>query len=223
MVAPNYGLEHLTYLMQMPYYRHVLLRRLPLHRFERTGTFWDKTPIFLRAPVPLVHTFNHLPMNGPPFILSFESELPFYLGPHRDWQHRLGYRLLAGSRCRALLSLSDTAGALARQKFTDMGLPEIAAKIQTFRGAVLPSRQQGQRSYGAEATPLRLIFVGADGLRKGIAPVLQAIPGFGPVVLLQSLAIARSLDSDGTACCWTGSASKKSIGVPKRSSGCFWA
>lgn len=175
VIAPNYGLEHLSYIMDLPEYRHVLLRRLPLQRLERNGTFWDKTPVLLNPPVSLIHTFNHLPMNGPPFIISFEMELPFYLGRHRDWQHRLGHGLLASPRCRAILSLSDTAGDLARAKFEAAGRPEIAAKIQTFRGAVLPSRQTGGRDDADGEGPLRLIFVGADGLRKGIVPLLDAI------------------------------------------------
>jgi glycosyltransferase involved in cell wall biosynthesis len=175
VIAPSYGMEHLSYIMDLPAYRHVVLRRLPLHRFERNSTFWDKTPVLVHAPVPLVHTFNHLPMNGPPFVVSFELELPFYLHRHRDWQHRIGHRLLASPRCRAILSLSDTAGDLARRKFTALGRPEIAAKIQTFRGAVLPSWQEGRQDGDRTDGPLRLLFVGADGLRKGIVPLLDAV------------------------------------------------
>jgi glycosyltransferase involved in cell wall biosynthesis len=175
VIAPSYGMEHLSYLMDLPAYRHVVLRRLPLQRLERNGTFWDKTPVLFHAPVPLVHTFNHLPMNGPPFVVSFELELPFYLMRHRGWQHRIGHRILASPRCRAILSLSDTAGDLARRKFAAAGLPEIAAKIQTFRGAVLPSWQAGKPPETGKDGPLRLLFVGADGLRKGIVPLLDAV------------------------------------------------
>lgn len=177
VVAPNYGLEHLSYLMDVPGYRHVLLRRVPLHRLERRGTFWDKTPVFLRAPVPLMHTFNHLPMNGPPFVLSFEMELPFYLGQPRAWQLRLGHRLLASRRCRAILCLSETYARQARAKFEVLGLPEVAAKIGTFRGAVVPSRRPhpAEDGWSREGEPLRLLFVGADALRKGLVPLLEAV------------------------------------------------
>ncbi|MEM6412622.1 MAG: glycosyltransferase family 4 protein [Pseudomonadota bacterium] len=180
VIAPNYGLEHVSYLLKPPGYRHVLLRRIPFHRLERRGTFWDKTPVLLRAPVPLVHTFNHVPMNGPPFVVSFESELPFYLGPQRAWQHRIGHALLASERCRAILSFSDWAADLARKKFHDAGLPEISGKIAIFRGAVVPSQTPDRRIFDppatwSEKTPLRLIFVGGDGLRKGIAPLLDAV------------------------------------------------
>ncbi len=175
VVAPNYGLEHVTYLLQMPDYRHVRVRRVPLHRFERGGTFWDKTPIVLGARTPLVHTFNMAPLTGPPFVMTFEMEIPYYLGRHRPWQHRIGHRILASDRCRGLLSFSDTAADLARAKFDALGQPGISAKIETFRGGVLPSEQDGPRDYAEGDAPLRLLFVGADGIRKGLVPLLDAV------------------------------------------------
>ena len=175
VVAPNYGLEHVSYLMQLESYRHIKIHRLPLHRLERGGTFWDKTPIVIGARVPLVHTFNMIPMTGPPFVMTFEMEIPYYLGRHRPWQHAIGHRLMASDRCRGLLSFSDTAADLARARFTDLGRPEIAARIETFRGGVLPSLSDAPRSYSDGDTPLRLLFVGADGIRKGLAPLLDAV------------------------------------------------
>ena len=181
ILSPNYGLEHLSYLMDLPDYRHVLIRRLPLHRLERRGrTFIDKTPIVLRAPVPLIHTFNQLPVNGPPFVISFKFKVPFYLGPDRPWQNAIGRRILASPRCRGILALSETASTLVRNRFEAEGETEIAAKIHTFRGAVVPSRQSpaqmaARDDASRDSGPLRLIFVGADGLRKGIVPLLDAV------------------------------------------------
>lgn len=176
VVAPNYGLEHVTYLLEMERYRHVEVRRLPLHRLERGGsTFWDKTPVVLRAGVPLVHTFNMAPMSGPPFVMTFEMELPYYLGRHRAWQHKIGHAILASDRCRGLLSFSDTAADLARAKFEALGRSDIASKISTFRGGVRASATPGPRTDLDGTGPLRLLFVGADAIRKSLLPLLEAV------------------------------------------------
>lgn len=175
VVAPNYGLEHVSYLMTLPEYRHVRVHRLPLHRLERRGTFWSMTPVVVGARVPLVHTFNMLPATGPPFVMTFEMEIPYYLGAPRDWQHRLAHRIMASDRCRGLLSFSETAATLARTKFTDLGLPGIAGKIEVFRGGVLPSETDAPPDYSGAGAPLRLLFVGADGIRKGLIPLLDAV------------------------------------------------
>ncbi|MBU2994068.1 glycosyltransferase family 4 protein [Octadecabacter sp. 1_MG-2023] len=177
VIAPNYGLEHVSYLMDVPRYAHTVVRRVPLQRLERkrSGNFWGNTPIVVRPHVPLLHTFNMLPMNGPPFVVTLEARLPFYLGPHRDWQHKIGHAILGSDRCRKILAFSDTAAMLARRKFTALNRPDIVNKIITFRGAVLPSDTEQPRSDPKPDAPLRLIFVGANGLRKGIIPLLDAI------------------------------------------------
>jgi glycosyltransferase involved in cell wall biosynthesis len=179
VIAPNYGLEHVSYLMDVPGYAHTVVRRVPFQRLERMlksrGNFWGNTPLVVRPRVPLLHTFNMLPMNGPPFVVTLEARLPFYLGPHRDWQHKIGHAILGSDRCRGILAFSDTAATLARRKFDRLDRPDIVAKITTFRGAVLPSNQDVPRSAPKPDDPLRLIFVGANGLRKGIIPLLDAI------------------------------------------------
>src|SRR3982751_2886615 len=90
VVAPHYNLERLSYLLPVPGYRFVTLRRLPLHRLEKGGTFWGNTPLLLDRSVPLVHTWNMLPPNARRFVISFELELPRYLGRPRPWQMRTG-------------------------------------------------------------------------------------------------------------------------------------
>ena len=175
VIAPNYGLEHLTYLLNLPDYAHVKLRRIPFHRLERGGTFFDINAVLIRTGLRLVHTFNHLPVNGGPFVNSFESELPFYLGPHREWQHRIGHRLLASDRCKALLSISEIAARNARAKFTDLGLPEVVDKMEVFRGAVRLSTETEERRYSEPNEPLRVLLVGLSGFHKGVVPLLDAV------------------------------------------------
>lgn len=175
VVAPNYGLEHVTYLMRLAEYRHVRVQRLPLHRLERRGSFLKMTPLVVGARVPLLHTFNMLPLTGPPFVMSFEMEIPYYLGKPRAWQHKLAYKIMASDRCRGLLAFSDTAAEQARTKYTDLGRQDIAAKITTFRGGVLAAKTDSQRNYSDRTAPLRLLFVGADAIRKGLMPLIGAI------------------------------------------------
>jgi glycosyltransferase involved in cell wall biosynthesis len=189
VVAPHYNLERLSYLLPVHGYRFVTLRRLPLQRLETGGTFWANTPILLDRSVPLVHTWNMLPPNARRFVISFELELPRYLGRPRAWQMRMGLRLLSSRRCRAILALSDIAARLAREQLSEAGHVDAANKVRTFRGAVMPSRHDAEMS-GAPATPpvatpprddasasvpLRLLFVGADGIRKGLIPTLDAL------------------------------------------------
>jgi len=71
---------------------------VPPYRVERSGTFWRQTPLVLDHPVSLVHTFNELPVGMRPFVVSFENELPRYLGTPSHWQLDAGYALLASGR-----------------------------------------------------------------------------------------------------------------------------
>lgn len=174
VLAPSYGLEHVTYMLEVPGYRHVLRRRIPFHRLERSGTFWNMTPVILPPSVPLVHTFNMLPVNARRFVTTFELELPRYLGPGRKWQHRIGHKLLESNRCRALLALSDIASEIAKRNLRRGGFDQAASKIRVFRGGVLPSTASEPKQYAGGKAALRLLFVGGDGFRKGIIPLIEA-------------------------------------------------
>ncbi|MCA1993208.1 MAG: glycosyltransferase family 4 protein [Coleofasciculus sp. S288] len=175
IIAPHYGLERVSYMLPVKDYQFVRLKQLPLHRFERSGTFWHYTPIVLDRSVPLIHTFNMLPFNGERFIVSFEAELPRYLEQRREWQYRIGYGIMSSKRCAALLALSEVACRLAKQQMHEAGFPEIAAKISVFRGAV-PLGEPSAHPIPKPATQsLKLLFVGADGFRKGLVPLVEAI------------------------------------------------
>src|SRR5437867_8429551 len=98
VVAPHYNLERLSYLLPVPGYRFVTVKRLPLHRLEKRGSFWSHTPLLLDRSLPLIHTWNLLPVNARRFVVSFELELPRYLGKPRAWQMSVGRRLLSSER-----------------------------------------------------------------------------------------------------------------------------
>lgn len=171
VVAPHYNLERVSYLLPVAGYEFGTVRRLPLHKLEKSGTFWANTPLVLDRSAHLLHTFNMLPLNGA-FVVTFELELPRYLGQPRPWQIRLGRELLQRQRCKAILALSDLAAGLARRGLEGAGFAEAARKVSVFRGAVSPGRV---KEPSTRRGPLRLLFVGADGFRKGLVPTLDAL------------------------------------------------
>ncbi len=70
IVAPGYGTEKVSYGLRPSGYSFHKVLRLPVHRFERHGTFWNHTPLLLDHPVELVHTFNELPYGMRPFVVT---------------------------------------------------------------------------------------------------------------------------------------------------------
>lgn len=177
IVSPSYGTEKVSYgLMPEAFTFHKLLR-IPMQRFERRGTFWTNTPVLLDYPVELVHTFNELPYGIRPFVVSFENELPRYLGDVRPWQMRAGLDLLASDRCRRVLALSEIAARTLKRNLADLGVTEVAAKVSIFRGAVLSMPAVGEREAASrlDGGPLRVLFVGRDAFGKGLLPALDAL------------------------------------------------
>lgn len=177
IVSPSYGTEKVSYGLQPKGYTFDRVQRVPFHRLERRGSFWGQTPLLLDHPVELVHSFNELPVGIRPFVVSFESELPRYLGDPPDWQLEFGYRLLASARCRRILALSEAAAAALTRRLEARGLDPLSPKICVFRGAIpalsrseLP-RQQPLKSQRA----LKVLFVGRDSFRKGLIPTLDAL------------------------------------------------
>jgi glycosyltransferase involved in cell wall biosynthesis len=172
VICPHYGLERVSYALPVEGYEFGTVRRLPWQWLDRSGdTFWSSTPIVLDRSAHLFHTFNLLPLNGL-FVVSFEYELPRYFNDPRPWQIRLGMRLLDGPRCKAILALTELAAGFVRRELEKAGLPEATRKVSVFRGGVMPGLPKDLRPRNG---PLRLLFVGADGFRKGIVPVLDAL------------------------------------------------
>lgn len=173
VLAPNYGLERVSYMIPSARHRYVKLPRIPLQRFERKGTFLDQSPLIVGPKVDLVHTFNQLPVNRA-FAVSVEMELPRFLANPPAWQIRMGMERLRSDRCRGIWPLSEAARAYLLRRFERLGYGELGAKMEVFRGAVPPLPTGIARTGYAKAGPVKLLFVGGDGLRKGLLPTLEA-------------------------------------------------
>lgn len=176
VVSPNYGLERVSYLHGVPGYIYCTLRRLPVEKIGLKSSFWQYTPLVLDRSVELIHTFNMLPMNGP-FVVSFELELPRYLGSPTPGQLRWGRKIMASDRCRGMLALSEAAARLARSSLESHNLHGAAKKVQVFRGGLPEVTQFHDRSI-PKGRPIKLLFIGRDGLRKGLIPLLLAMDEF---------------------------------------------
>lgn len=174
VVAPSYGTEKVSYGLKPPGHSFHKVTRLPVHRLEKQGTFWHNTPVVLDHPVELVHTFNDLPCGVRPFVVSFENELPRYLGNVKPWQFDLGFRLLESDRCRKILALSHAAAAALGKRLTERGLQSVMDKICVFRGTVLSVPEDDARP-DPQGRPLRVLFVGRDAFGKGLLPALDAL------------------------------------------------
>src|SRR6476469_9951108 len=120
VIDPCYGSSHVIYGLDTPNYRHRTLPTFPLHKLDGEVTYHQFTPFILDAGVSLVHTWNSLPLNKD-FIVSFELELPRYLGGPSDAQVRRGMRILESDRCKKILALSEFAYGFAKQRFAQFG------------------------------------------------------------------------------------------------------
>jgi glycosyltransferase involved in cell wall biosynthesis len=88
--------------------------------------------------------------------------------------------------------MSQAAARWLCRRLESQGLPEIAAKVRVFRGGVAAT--SGERSAPRRsADPIRLLFVGADGLRKGLVPVLDAVEALRQGGLDVRLTVVSSL------------------------------
>ena len=177
IVSPSYGTEKVSYALNPKGYSFHKLFRVPFQRLEKRGTFWHNTPILLDHPVALVHAFNELPVGARPFVVSFENELPRYLGDASGWQLDFGYRLLESARCRQILALSEVAAKGLRERLQQRGLGHVAHKVSVFRGSVMDSQvAKGTACRPVRAAgPLRVLFVGRFAFRKGLIPTLDAL------------------------------------------------
>ena len=177
IVSPSYGTEKVSYALTPKGYSFHKLFRVPLQRLEKQGTFWHNTPILLDHPVSLVHTFNELPVGARPFVVSFENELPRYLGDVSGWQIDIGERLLQSARCRQILALSEVAAKGLREHLQQRGLGEVANKVSVFRGSVManPAALGATCRAARPAERLRILFVGRSTFRKGLIPMLDAL------------------------------------------------
>lgn len=175
ILSPCYGYERVTYSLNPAPYSYVRVPVIPLHKFfKRKTSFIQYTPFITGrvSPASLLHTWNAIPRSKSPFVVSFECELPRYLGHVTKSQTEFGFNVLATNRCKKVLALSDAAAAKFKRACREQGHASIANKITVFRGGVrLPTAPKNE--YSRHGT-LRLIFVGTSAFRKGLAPLLNA-------------------------------------------------
>jgi glycosyltransferase involved in cell wall biosynthesis len=177
IVSPSYGTEKVSYGLEPEGFSYSKLLRVPIQRFESQGSFWKSTPVVLDHSVELVHTFNEIPIGMRPFVVSYENELPRYLGSPKKWQTEMGLNLLANGRCRAILALSEVAALTLSSKLLDLGANEICSKVSVFRGSIpnLPVNNSALHRRLTQSEPLRVLFVGRDAFGKGLLPALDAL------------------------------------------------
>jgi len=170
---PGYGYERVSYSLNLMDFNFKRLYTVPLYRvFRSDSQFYKYTPVVFDFGVNLLHTWNSLPISIHPFVVSFECELPRYLGCVFPWQMKFGKKVLRSKRCRGILALSEAA----KNKFTldceqDDDV-DLIKKLVVFRGGVdLPITHKNTYSVSG---PLKLLFVGTDAVRKGIVPLYNA-------------------------------------------------
>lgn len=175
IISPSYGIEKVSYGLNPRNYSFHKLYRLPIQRMERNGTFLRNTPIVADHPVQLVHTFNEIPLSCRPFIVSFENELPRYLGYPHKWQIEAGLNILASDRCRGIFAISEIAASRLKRSLDEQGRSDISRKVSVFRGAVYSPPQPSLSSRPESRNRLSLLFVGRDAFGKGLLPFLDAL------------------------------------------------
>lgn len=174
---PCYGSGHVIYGLNGRRYEHRTLATLTLARFATTSTFFKSTPFVPDVSVPLLHTFNVIPVNKD-FIVSFELELPRYLGAPTQSQLERGMRWLDGPRCKKILALSDFAYRYARKRLEQNGSTRALAKLAVFRGAIAdPLRGQPpplSPRASFDKKPFTAVVIGSQLFRKGGMHAIRA-------------------------------------------------
>ena len=179
VIDPCYGSSHVIYGLNTQRYRHRTLSTVPLKRLDGAVTYHQFTPFVLDWSLPLIHTWNAVPLNRD-FIVSFELELPRYLGGPSDAQVRRGFDILASHRCKKILALSNFAFRYARQRFEKYGMDTLSDKMEVFRGAVPdplpPGAQIANRAIRPPFSekPLSAIVVGMQLFQKGGMHAIRA-------------------------------------------------
>ena len=175
---PDYGSGHVIYGLGMQRYTHRSLQTLTLKLFDKDSTFHAFTPLVLDVSLPLVHTWNAIPYNKD-FIVSFELELPRYLGSPTLAQVNRGMTMLASDRCKKILALSEFAFRHAKKRLERSGFEHVVKKLSVFRGAIadpLANEFQAARSprVSFDIKPFSAIVIGSQLFRKGGANAIEA-------------------------------------------------
>lgn len=173
IINPGYGYERVSYALNHDEFEFKRLYTLPLYKLLKSQTnFYRETPMVFDIGVDLLHTWNSLPLCRKPFVVSYECELPRYLGNVQPWQVGFGKKILRSNRCRKILALSEAAKNRLVLSLTEPSDDKIINKIDVFRGGV--SFPVSPKETYLTTGPLKLLFVGTDAVRKGIKPLFYA-------------------------------------------------
>ncbi len=138
------------------------------------------------ARVDLIHTFNYLVLNHRPWVVSFESYLPRFmgglgLGDKRAWTW--GLDRLASRDCLAILPLSQAARNLFFTQAAKNGFcaSVFQHKVEVVYPAVRQPRLRPVQERSA-SSPFTILFVGNEFFRKGGRTLLRAFKAIAPDV-----------------------------------------
>lgn len=175
VIEPSYGMERVSYALTSEAFHHSIGRVLPLRLLDRASNFYQATPFVLARGYDLIHAWNTTPRNGP-FVTTIEMEFPRLFGAVSPNQWDFVLDRVASDDCRGLWTLSDAANRWVTREFQRLNRPELAEKLDVFRGAVAERPIAPDFTLPRDpSSPLRVLFVGGDGLRKGLYPLTAAI------------------------------------------------
>jgi glycosyltransferase involved in cell wall biosynthesis len=175
VLEPNYGLEKVSYSLISNQFTHYYAGHFKLRHFDRSNNFFQQTPFVITRGHDLIHCWNSVPRNSI-FVTTTEMEFPRLFGSATKKQFEYVFNRIESKDCRGIWPLSEAARRHAMRRFEECGRAEFGKKLTVFRGAVTerPAPPDFSARY-AGAGPLRVLFVGRDGLRKGLYPVVTAV------------------------------------------------
>jgi len=172
ILTPGYGLEKVSYAINPDHYRYVKVNRVPIQKIVKGQNILTQCHFIIGGPVRLVHSFNMLPLNGD-FIVSYETELPRFLGNPSEKQLQFGYNILESGRCKGIYSLSVAGQRFAQRRMLEKGRTDLANSIEVFRGGFQTFDLETNISSNKE--PIKACFVGGQLFHKGIEATLEAL------------------------------------------------
>lgn len=172
ILTPGYGLEKVSYGIQPKEFNYIKVNRIPINRIVHNDSVFSQCPYIVGGPSDIIHSFNMLPLNKN-FVLSYETEIPRFLGNPSSKSLNFGYDILQSDRCRGIYALSDAGRKFAQRRMIDRGLVDLANTIKVFRGGF--DMSQNTAFQRPTKGPIQACFVGGHMFHKGIEATIQAI------------------------------------------------
>jgi len=172
ILTPGYGLEKVSYGINPDNYQYVKVNRVPIQRIVKGQNVITQCPFIIGGSISLFHSFNMLPLNGN-FIVSYETELPRFLGNSSEKQLQVGYNILKSDRCKGIYALSEAGQKFAQKRMIDRGMTDLADSIKVFRGGF--HSFDIETSIGSNKGAIKACFVGGQLFHKGIEATIDAL------------------------------------------------